>query len=52
MICKPGDVITVLPGVKHEFSSENGSIVEEISSTHYQGRFILYRSRNYGKQAT
>ena len=35
-VCKTGDVITVLPGVRHEFSSENGSIVEEISSTHYK----------------
>lgn len=35
-VCKPGDVITVLSGVKHSFSSENGSIMEEISSTHYQ----------------
>ena len=26
----------MLPGVRHEFSSENGSIVEEISSTHYK----------------
>ena len=35
-VCRPGDVITVLSGVKHSFSSEYGSIVEEISSTHYQ----------------
>ena len=31
-----GDVITIMPGIKHEFSSENGCIIEEISSTHYK----------------
>ena len=30
-----GDVITITPGVKHSFSTKNGSVVEEISSTHY-----------------
>jgi sialic acid synthase SpsE/quercetin dioxygenase-like cupin family protein len=30
-----GDVITVEPGVKHEFGSRGGCIIEEISSTHY-----------------
>ena len=34
--CKPGDVITVLPGVKHAFTSKDGCVVEEISSTHYK----------------
>ncbi len=34
-LCKPGDVITVERGVKHSFSSKNGGIFEEISSTHY-----------------
>ncbi len=29
-----GDVITVLPGVRHIFSSKNGCVLEEISSTH------------------
>lgn len=35
-ICKPGDVVTVNPEVRHEFSSPEGAIIEEISSTHYQ----------------
>jgi len=35
-IMGPGDVVTVLPGVRHSFSSENGAIVEEISSTHFK----------------
>ena len=30
-----GDTMTVEPGVRHYFGSENGSIIEEISSTHY-----------------
>jgi sialic acid synthase SpsE/quercetin dioxygenase-like cupin family protein len=30
-----GDVVTVNPGVKHAFSSTTGTIIEEISSTHY-----------------
>ncbi|MEI6826596.1 MAG: N-acetylneuraminate synthase family protein [Desulfuromonadales bacterium] len=33
---KPGDVITVDPGVRHAFNSSDGTIIEEISSTHYQ----------------
>lgn len=33
---KPGDVITVNPGVCHAFGSSDGTIIEEISSTHYQ----------------
>ena len=32
---KKGDVVTVEPGVRHEFSSTNGCIIEEVSSTHY-----------------
>ncbi len=32
---KPGDVITVKPGVKHSFTTEEGGIFEEISSTHF-----------------
>jgi sialic acid synthase SpsE/mannose-6-phosphate isomerase-like protein (cupin superfamily) len=31
----PGDIVVVEKGVKHSFRSENGSIFEEISSTHY-----------------
>lgn len=34
-LLKPGDVITVNPGVRHAFSTETGSVIEEISSTHY-----------------
>lgn len=32
---KPGDVFVIQPGTRHYFSSENGVILEEISSTHY-----------------
>ena len=32
--CKVGDVVLVEPNVKHAFSSKNGAIIEEISSTH------------------
>ncbi|SPF48689.1 conserved hypothetical protein [Syntrophobacter sp. SbD1] len=32
---KTGETITVEPGVHHRFGSGNGSIIEEISSTHY-----------------
>ncbi len=33
--CRPGDVVTVSPGVRHAFSSVNGAVLEEISSTHF-----------------
>ena len=32
--CKVGDVVVVEPEVRHMFSSKNGAIIEEISSTH------------------
>jgi sialic acid synthase SpsE/D-lyxose ketol-isomerase len=32
--CKVGDVQLVKPNIKHKFSSKNGAIIEEISSTH------------------
>jgi len=32
----PGDVVTVMPGVRHAFRSKNGSVIEEISSTHFK----------------
>lgn len=32
---KKGDVVTIEKGVRHEFSSINGCIIEEVSSTHY-----------------
>jgi quercetin dioxygenase-like cupin family protein len=34
-VYKPGDVITINPGVKHGFTTVNGGIMEEISSTHF-----------------
>jgi quercetin dioxygenase-like cupin family protein len=34
--CKSGDVVTVTRGTKHIFASENGAVIEEISSTHYR----------------
>ena len=33
-ICKPGDIVTIKNNVKHKFSTENGCIIEEISTTH------------------
>ncbi len=32
---KPGDVYVIQPGTRHYFSSNDGVILEEISSTHY-----------------
>jgi len=32
---KRGDVVTIMPGVRHEFSTKNGCVIEEVSSTHY-----------------
>jgi mannose-6-phosphate isomerase-like protein (cupin superfamily) len=34
-ICRPGDVVTVEPGVRHAFTTDTGVVVEEISSTHF-----------------
>jgi N-acetylneuraminate synthase len=34
-LARPGDVIVVERGVRHEFSSSGGCILEEISSTHF-----------------
>lgn len=33
---KPGDVVTITPGVRHIFHSTNGAVIEEISSTHFR----------------
>jgi N-acetylneuraminate synthase len=33
---KKGDILTIERGVKHAFWSENGAIIEEISTTHYR----------------
>lgn len=32
--CRPGDVVTIEPGVRHAFYSAGGVIIEELSSTH------------------
>ena len=34
--CSAGDAITIVPGVRHRFSSQNGVVLEEISTTHYK----------------
>ncbi len=34
-ICRVGDVVTVAPGVRHAFTSSTGTVIEELSSTHY-----------------
>ena len=34
--CKVGDVITIKQNIRHQFSSKTGSIIEEISSTHFK----------------
>lgn len=34
--CKPGDIVLVERGVKHNFSTEKGVIFEEISTTHFK----------------
>jgi len=31
---KPGDVVTIEPGVRHKFKTETGAVIEEISTTH------------------
>lgn len=33
---KPGDIVVVERGVKHSFSSKNGAVFEEVSTTHYK----------------
>jgi sialic acid synthase SpsE/mannose-6-phosphate isomerase-like protein (cupin superfamily) len=35
-VCSPGDVVTIEPGVRHAFSSKNGAVIEEISTTHFK----------------
>ena len=34
--CKPGEIIVVERGMRHSFSSKNGVIFEEVSTTHYK----------------
>lgn len=36
-ILKPGDSLLVEPNTPHSFSSENGAIIEEVSTTHIKG---------------
>lgn len=31
---RPGDVVTIEPGVRHAFKAESGAVIEEISTTH------------------
>jgi len=33
---RPGETITIEPGVRHEFWSESGCVIEELSSTHHR----------------
>lgn len=33
---RPGDIMTVERGVRHIFTSRNGAVIEEISSTHFK----------------
>ena len=33
-LCRPGDVVTIEPGVRHSFTTKTGSVIEEISTTH------------------
>jgi sialic acid synthase SpsE/quercetin dioxygenase-like cupin family protein len=33
---RPGDVMTVEPRVRHAFTSQTGSVIEEISTTHFK----------------
>ena len=35
-LLQKGDVITIEPGVRHHFSTKNGCVIEEVSSTHYK----------------
>jgi sialic acid synthase SpsE/D-lyxose ketol-isomerase len=34
--CRPGDVVNIEPGVRHAFHTITGSVIEEISSTHFK----------------
>ena len=34
-VLEKGDVITIEPKVRHSFSSKEGCVIEEVSSTHY-----------------
>ena len=43
-VCLPGDVINIEAGVRHAFSSPNGSVIEEISSTHFKRLLLSFVS--------
>jgi len=43
-----GEVLTVERGVRHQFSSKEGCILEEISSTHYKND-SFYTDESIGK---
>jgi sialic acid synthase SpsE/quercetin dioxygenase-like cupin family protein len=45
---KPGDTLTVLPGVWHSFSTETGCVFEEISTTHFANDSV-YRDEAINK---
>jgi sialic acid synthase SpsE/mannose-6-phosphate isomerase-like protein (cupin superfamily) len=34
-ICRPGDIVTIEPETRHAFVSQDGAVIEEISSTHF-----------------
>jgi sialic acid synthase SpsE/mannose-6-phosphate isomerase-like protein (cupin superfamily) len=34
--CRPGDIVTVEPGMHHAWKSHTGAVIEEISSTHFK----------------
>lgn len=36
-VCRTGDVVTIVPGVRHAFRTEGGAVIEEISTTHNKG---------------
>lgn len=35
-VCRPGDLVTIEPGMRHSFWSEGGAVIEEISTAHIQ----------------
>jgi len=49
--CQVGDIILVERGVKHAFSSQNGAVLEEISTRHYAND-SAYSDSNIGETAT
>jgi sialic acid synthase SpsE/mannose-6-phosphate isomerase-like protein (cupin superfamily) len=35
LVCNPGTVLNIEPGVRHSFTSPTGCVIEEVSSTHF-----------------